>query len=176
MVAGNIPPFFMETPALKYYFPTPICLKLRLYITKTHIQQICLETTSYKGLECLFYIKADPSQKPVLKFVNEILDWLLCYAKKQPQVSYPCIKLPQTQEDSKLIEALSSLKFGSFVTEAQLLDKLGLNHLNFNSWMKTNPFTPFIPIHRVLPSKKSELPSNMTKLLNTLRSFEELSV
>jgi O6-methylguanine-DNA--protein-cysteine methyltransferase len=166
----------MDTPALKYYFPTPICLKLRIYITKTHIQQIYLENTSYKGLECLFYIKADPSQKPVLKFINEILTWLLSYAKKQPQASYPCLKLLTTQEDAKLIEALSSLKFGSFVTETQLLDRLGLKHLNFNTWMKKHPFSPFIPFHRVLPSKKPEQPSTMLQLLNTLRYFEELSV
>lgn len=174
MVAGIIPPFFMDCPSLKYYFPSPISLKLRIYITKTHIQEISLETTSYTGLECLFYFKADPCQKTILKFVNQILSWLLSYANKQPKECYLPIKLSANKEDLVIIEALSSLKFGSFVTETFFLEKLGLNQINFNCWMKNNPFIPLIPAHRVLPSSLRSTPStNQHKLLNLLRSFEE---
>ena len=176
-MAGIFPPFFMDCPSLKYYFPSPISLKLRIYITKTHIQEICLDSTSYTGLECLFYFKADPCRKPILKFVNQILSWLLSYANKQPREFSLPIKLQSNKEDLAIIEALSSLKFGSFVTEAFFLEKLGLNQINFNCWMKSKPFIPFIPAHRVLPSSLRSTPSpNQHKLLNLLRSFEETAL
>ena len=174
MVAGIFPPFFMDCPSLKYYFPSLISLKLRIYITKTYIQEISLETTSYGGLECLFYCKADPCQKSVLKFVNEILSWLLSYTQKQPKESSIAIKLPSNQEDLAIVRALSSLKFGSFITERFFLEKLGLQQFNLSSWIKKHPFTPFIPAHRVLPSQlRSSTSSHQLRLFNLLRSFEE---
>ena len=164
----------MDCPSLKYYFPSPIFFKIRIYITKTHIQEISLEPTNYNGLECLFYCKADPCQKAVLKFVNEILRWLNSYLKKQPRESFLPIKPFSSEEDIAIIQALSSLKFGSFITEAFFLEKLGLPKFNLSSWVKSHPLIPFVPAHRVLPSSPKPLyPSNQLKMLNLLRSFEE---
>lgn len=173
MVAGIFPPFFMDCPSLKYYFPSSLPLRLRIYITKTSIQKISLEATSYGGLECLFYAKADPCQKPVLKFVNEILSWLLAYINKEPRSTIPNMKLLSCEESSVVLKQLSGLKFGSFVTETAFLDMLNLRRFNFQAWLNSHPFTPFIPVHRVLPASVAS--SQKHRVLNLLRSFEEIS-
>lgn len=163
----------METPALKYYFPTPFSLKLRIYITKTHILKIALERTSYMGIECLFYCKADPCQKAIVKFTGEILSWLLSYAKKQPTAPGSWIKPPTGVEDQAIASALLSLKFGSWIPESVFLAQLGLEKINFSSWLQSHPFIPLLPAHRVICSKA---PSAHAQLLSALRAFEETSL
>ena len=138
----------MEYPSLKYYLPSDLNLKIKMYISQYSLIKLEADHSMRTGIECLIYSKANPCQKKFLDIVKSLLFWCRENPLKS-KIQMP-LKSFKTETDLLISSAISNIPYGHVFSIEALNSKLPtLSKEQLLNWIVKNPYPLLIPTHRI---------------------------
>lgn len=149
MVAGYFPPSSMELPCLKYYLPSPLNLKIKMFVTQSALVKLEADHSMRPGIECCIYSRSNPCQKKFLDFIKTLLMWCKKHPLKE-EMTTP-LKGLCSSIDSSIAAAIQTIPFGNRLTPHEFLSIYPhLSEDTLIEWIKKNPYPLIVPTHRLM--------------------------
>jgi len=146
----------MKLPILKYYFPSPLSVKLCIYFTSSEpylLEKVTLAQGKRSHVvECLLYAQTDACNPKLLHPIHLTLQWIIAYLARKTSTVLPPMLWNAPSFTQKALEHLTCVPFGKSLSYQELASAIGHPKAAraVGNALNKNPFPFFLPCHRII--------------------------